>query len=100
LIEAGIEIRSFDKDSPIKLDLKKVMRSGATPYGFCYLDGKLVPDNREQQIIHRITEMVANGVSYRGIARALNLQKVKTRHCKTWKHEVIKQIYIRNKANH
>lgn len=89
LIDAGVEIRSFDKDNPIKPDLTKVMRSGATPYGFCYLDGKLVPDNREQQVIHRIMEMVANGMSYRATARALNNQKVKTRFGKSWKHEVI-----------
>lgn len=97
LIETGVEIRSFDKDSPIKPDLAKVMRSGATPYGFCYLDGKLVLDNREQQVIHRILEMVANGVSYRGIAKALNEQNVRTRFGKIWRHEVVKQVYIRNK---
>ncbi len=71
------------------------MRSGATPYGHCYLDGKLVVDNKEQQIIHRIVEMRKNGMSFRAIARFLNAKKVPTRFGKTWKHEVIKQIYLR-----
>jgi len=93
-----VEIRSFEKDSPIKPDLTKVMRSGATPYGYCYLDGKLVPDNREQQVIHRIMEMVANGMSFRGIAKALNEQNVKTRFSKSWKHEVVKKIIERHAA--
>lgn len=75
------------------------MRSGATSYGYCYLDGHLVVDNREQQIIHRIMEMNTNGVSYRGIAKSLNDQNVRTRRGKTWKHEVIKQILRKQKMS-
>jgi DNA invertase Pin-like site-specific DNA recombinase len=71
------------------------MRVGRTPYGFCYLDGQLVVDNKEQQIIRRIVEMKANGMSFRAIAKALNDQKIPTRMAKSWKHEVVKQIYLR-----
>ena len=86
------------KCSTGKFYLTKVMRSGATPYGYCYLDGQLVVDDKEQQILHRIVEMRTNGQSFRAIARALNDQRKPTRHGKTWKHEVVKQIYIRARA--
>jgi site-specific DNA recombinase len=71
------------------------MRPGSPPYGYCYLDGQLVADNREQQIIRRIVEMRTNGISFRAIAEALNEQNVRTRHGKSWKHEVVKQICMR-----
>ena len=71
------------------------MYSGAIPYGYCYLEGKLVVDPHEYQIVHEMHYMWTQGKSYRAIARELNSRKVPTRFGKKWNHEVIKQIIRR-----
>lgn len=73
------------------------MGSGNTSYGYCYLDGQLVSDPKEQQVIRRIVEMRKNGMSYRSIAEFLNRQGTPTRHGKTWRHVVVKEIYERER---
>jgi hypothetical protein len=96
LMKAGIAIRDFAK-SHKRTDLRPgAMYSGAIPYGYCYLEGKLVVDPREYQIVLEIYYKWQNGKSLRAIARDLNDRKVATRFGKSWKHEVIKKIIERH----
>ncbi|MCB9073131.1 MAG: recombinase family protein [Bdellovibrionaceae bacterium] len=88
----GIEIRShrdrqsFLKASPIG------MRAGTIPYGYCYLDGKLVVDPHEYKNVLKILQQFKKGMSYRSIARGFNCTKIRTRMGKIWTHEIIKRI--------
>lgn len=44
LMDGGIAVRDFSCRQHKAKDLTQVMRSGNTPYGYCYLEGKLVMD--------------------------------------------------------
>jgi len=96
LQKAGITIRDFSRCQKKKYDLTQVVRSGAIPYGYTYLEGKLVVDAREYKIIHEMYRMWQSGKSLRAIARTLNDRHVPTRFGKSWKHEVIKKIIERH----
>ena len=88
----GIEIRShhnrqsFLKASPVG------MRAGTMPYGYCYLDGKLVVDPHEYKNVLKMLDQFNKGTSYRAIAREFNSTKIRTRMGKIWTHEIIKRI--------
>ena len=45
---------------------------GEVPYGFTVIDGALVPDQEEQDILRRIRCLRADGMSYQQIADCLN----------------------------
>jgi len=96
LMEGGVGVRTFRKNQKQSFNLTQVMRAGNTPYGTCYLDGKLVVDAREHQVVLNMYRMWLSGKSLRAIARTLNEQKIPTRFSKSWKHEVIKKIIERH----
>jgi hypothetical protein len=95
LIASGVAIRNFSRGQTSKPDLTQVIRSGNTPYGFAYLEGKLVVDPREYQIVIEIYRLWKLGQSLRAICHYLNGHKVPTRFGKKWRHEVIKKIIER-----
>jgi len=98
LIEGGTAIRSFRRNHEPISNSPNVMRAGNTPFGYCYLDGKLVVDARERQTVLDMWRMWQGGHSFRSIARTLNEHKISTRFGKSWKHEVVKQILKRHEA--
>jgi len=93
---AGIAIRDFSRGQAKKHDLTQVMRSGGTPYGFTYLEGKLVMDAREYKIILEIYRLWQLGETLRAIARHLDDRKIPTRFGRAWSHEVVKKIIDRH----
>ena len=75
------------------------MRAGTIPFGYCYLEGKLVVDPREYKVVLEMFRLWRSGLSLRAIARSLNDRKIPTRFGKSWKHEVIKHIIERHQKD-
>lgn len=95
LRKAGVAIRDFSRGSKQKPDPTQVMKSGTTPFGFTYLEGKLVVEPSEYRIVLEMHRHWQSGQSLRAIARILNDRGVTTRFSKKWNHEVIKHIIER-----
>lgn len=89
-------IRDFSRGSKNRHDPTRVMKTGTTPFGYTYLEGKLVVEPSEYRVVLEIARRVASGESLRAIARILNDRKVPTRFGKKWNHEVIKKIHERH----
>lgn len=96
LEKSGVAIRDFSRGSKQKHDPTQVMKAGTTPFGYTYLEGKLVVEPSEYRIVLEIGRRVQSGESLRAIARRFNDRKVPTRFGKKWNHEVIKKIYERH----
>ena len=58
---------------------------GGIPYGYRAEDARLIPDPVEQAVIRRMISLRAAGASLREIARALNVDGLKTRGGRDWK---------------
>lgn len=89
-------LRDFSRGSKQRHDLTQVMRSGAIPFGYTYLEGKLVVEPSEYRIVLEIDRRLSAGESLRAIARILNDRKVPTRFGRKWNHEVVKKIHQRH----
>lgn len=79
--------------STIKYRVKSALRKtanagiwngGRAPYGYSLKDKRLVINDAEAQIVKRMFEMYANGISNMSIAYKLNIEQVKTKEGKTW----------------
>ncbi len=93
--DTGMEIRNRVLTNRKSPNSKKYMKAGPVPFGFVYLEGKLVIDPKEQQIVLNILRLWNKGQSFRAIARHLNGKKLTTRTGKNWTHEIIKRIIER-----
>jgi DNA invertase Pin-like site-specific DNA recombinase len=70
--------------------------AGHPPFGYAYLNGKLIVDPKEQVAIRKIIKLRQSGMSLRAIADELNHQKVTTRTGKAWYLSFVKTILDRN----
>jgi len=78
------------------------MRCGVVPYGFAYLEGKLVVDPREIRVVLQMVKLWQSGKSYKAIADKLNGKGVPTRLGKRWFHSVIQTVvkrYLEQKSS-
>jgi len=57
---------------------------GEVPYGFAVVDGALVPDQEEQDILRRIRHLRAHGMSYQKVADTLNSMGVSAKKGGQW----------------
>lgn len=73
-----------------------VMRPGTTPYGFAYLEGKLVKDPKEYKTVLQIQKLWHSGKSCSAIATVLNNQQTPTRMGGRWGKSVIARILKRH----
>ena len=71
------------------------MRSGVAPYGFCYLEGKLVVDTREHGVILQMVRLWQEGNSYSAVAKILNGREVKSRKGKNWRKSTVQRAVTR-----
>lgn len=71
------------------------MRSPVLPYGYAWLEGKLMVDPREYKVVLKIINLWQTGKSLTAIARLLNDQKVATRMRGKWFHCTIAAIVKR-----
>jgi Recombinase len=95
LIKDGIARRASSKRQKETHEKPEGMRSGVTPFGHTYLEGKLVVDPHEYKIVLEILRLWKSGKSMRGIACYLNDKKIRTRQGKSWSHFVINSIIQR-----
>lgn len=59
LKKAGVAIRDFSRGSQQPPDPRRVKGSGTIPFGFTYLEGKLVLEPSEYRIVLEISRRVA-----------------------------------------
>lgn len=71
------------------------MRSPVLPYGYDWLDGKLVVDPKEYRVVQKILRLWREGKSARLIAEFLNKQNIATRMGKRWFHSSINSVIKR-----
>ena len=57
---------------------------GEVPYGFLALEGNLIPNPEEQELLNRIRELRADGMSYQAIADRLNVDGILTKKGGQW----------------
>jgi hypothetical protein len=84
-----------------KLRIKRqfVVKGGPVPYGYAYLEGKLVVDPKEYKVVLEIYRQWQKRKNYRAIARYLNDQQIITRAGKKWTNEIIKRIIDRHEKS-
>ncbi len=83
------------RGDPAKPD---AMRSGVIPYGYCYLDGKLVVDTREHAVVLQMVRLWQSGKSFDAIADYLNSQKIRTRLARRWYRGTVQSVVERHLA--
>ena len=88
LVEAGVALRPSTRGMN-KSDI------GATNYGHVRIDGKAVKDPKEQKLIRLMISYWQSGMSFNGIAKKLNNQKIKPRTAKEWNNGTIRKIILR-----
>src|SRR5262249_19737177 len=70
--------------------------SGHAPYGWDFgCDGRLVENSREQEVIVRMRQLHAEGLSYRGIATPLEAEGILPKRGRRWAHTTAKSILTR-----
>lgn len=70
---------------------------GSAPYGYVWIKGELIEDQREQRVIQIILEHWQAGKKFSAIAEVLNRQKIRPRVAEKWDGGTIRKILIRRK---
>jgi len=96
LTERGLVLRPTKRCQKRKWKKPTAMRSGVIPYGYAYLEGRLVVDPREYKTVLQAVRWWKSGKSYTAIAKLLNDKKVPTRLGKRWTHSVVKRVIERH----
>ncbi len=99
LTSTGLPGRKNKIANKIPLKRQCPMKGGPVPYGYAYLEGRLVPDPKEYKIVLNIHRYWQVGESYRGIAGKLNDKGITTRTGKKWTNEIIKRIIDRQECD-
>lgn len=97
LTRSGFALRNPLNGNASKIDNKRTKRGGSTPFGYAYLDGKLLMDPKEQIAIRKILNLWESGKSYQAIADELNDKKIPTRSGKPWIKSVVRSIIMKAK---
>jgi DNA invertase Pin-like site-specific DNA recombinase len=97
---AELERAMIRERTRIAMSVKGARReriSGHAPFGWDFgRGGRLVPNAREQEIIPRLRELRAKGLSYRGIATRLDHEGIRPKRGKRWIHTTVKSILMRH----
>ena len=71
--------------------------SGYAPFGWDFgRGGRLLPNAREQKVIVRVRQLRAEGLSYRGIAKRLDGERIRPKRGRRWVHTAVKSVLKRN----
>ncbi len=70
-------------------------RIGRPPFGFDFLEGRLLENPRELHTVQKIIALWNSGHSFRATAKELNRLKLKTRKGTNWDHSVVSDIILR-----
>lgn len=95
LTARGYTLRCACKGPKSKSPRTPRMRSPVLPYGYDWLDGKLVVDPKEYRIVQKILRLWRKGQSARVIAEYLNQQQIPSRMAKRWFHSAVNRIINR-----
>jgi hypothetical protein len=71
------------------------IRGGRAPFGFDYIDSRLVENPRELHAIQKLIELWNAGNGPTAVATEMNRLKLKTRNGKRWDHSVVSAIVVR-----
>ncbi len=69
---------------------------GPVPFGFRNVDGVLVADLGEQRVLSDARAMLKDGISLRGVARAMNTFGYRTRNGRDWTHTTLSAALSRS----
>lgn len=94
--KSGLPLRKNKSAQKIRIKRQFVVKGGPVPYGYAYLEGKLVVDPKEYKIVLEIYHQWQKRKSYRAISRYLNEQQITTRAGNKWTNEIIKRIIDRH----
>lgn len=95
LVSMGIELRP-NVATPFFRQKKEVGKSNIRPpYGFCYFQGKVVPDQKEYENLMLIYQLWKLGTNPNRIADTLTEKKIKPRLAKSWNRNSIINILNR-----
>lgn len=95
LIRAGVELRSRSA-VPVATALRESGKRNILPYfGFCYIQGKVVPDQREYANLQTIYNLWKKGMNPNAIASELNSKKVPPRSASEWNRNSVVNILKR-----
>ncbi len=99
LLKAGITLREKARLATHKQRLMRGHGGGSAYFGFCYLQGQLVPDPREYPTLLTIHRLWSENISVREITRRMNHAKIPSRTGRKWNWAVVNAIVERLKAN-
>jgi len=81
---------------PLRERWRNPHRRHNLPFGKKLMKGRVVPYEREQEVMRSICKMHSDGLSNGAIARVLTAMKVPTKQrCIKWHSELVRQILIR-----
>lgn len=69
---------------------------GGSPFGYCYKEGKLIPDKKEYRVVIAIYALWRKGTPLKAIVDHLHKQKTLTRMNKKWTQVAIERIIQRH----
>ncbi len=97
LTKNGFPLRNPANGNAKKIDNNQTKRGGSTPFGYAYLDGKLLIDPKEQIALRKIVKLHHAGKSNQAIADELNNKNIPTRSGKPWIRSVVRSIILKAK---
>lgn len=95
LTSRGYTLRRAVKCPKKTSQRSKQMRPPVLPYGYDWLDGKLVVDPKEYRVVQKILRLWRDGKSARLIADFLNQQNIPTRMGRRWLHSSVNSVVKR-----
>ncbi len=97
LARAGIELRSNVAIPISKMKTKEGKTNAQPPYGFCYFQGQIVPDQKEYENLMLIYQLWKTNTNPNRISDLLNEKKIVPRTAKFWNRNSIVNIITRFK---
>jgi hypothetical protein len=95
LVRAGITFRPAASLSVADATTTKGKGNMPPPYGFCYFQGKIVPDPREHGNLLLIRKLWKSEANPNRIANVLNEKKIKPRIASAWNRNSVVNILTR-----
>lgn len=80
------------KDALVAAKARGGKTGGYVPYGHNHVDGKLIENQKEQEVISLMKKLREEGNSYRAIVEELNSNEIKTKNGKDWSITLVKRI--------
>ncbi len=94
LVKANVPIRNQYTNFK-DLASKKNVKMKVAPFGFCYLQGSLVPNPNEHEAFLLIHQLWKSNTPPVQIVKTLNLKKLLTRHAKQWNRASVIRVIER-----